>query len=184
MSKAIKFSLGVLVIFLGCIVLSVVGSNRSRISEFAAATPVLVPRVSAVPTATVAPTEENATDVTAAKRDYARQVLGPLSNMSNALGQVSELMKHATLTQDWNIALAAQFATIQNTHKELQAITPPVEMKQVHSRLLDVSVQCDEATVHAAKGIDRMNFSELSTANKLMDSCGAGIQQTIAMLNQ
>ncbi len=41
MSKAIKFSLGVQVIFLGCIVLSVVGCNRSRISEIAAATPVL-----------------------------------------------------------------------------------------------------------------------------------------------
>lgn len=117
-------------------------------------------------------------------RLYATQVAPRLSDMTNAMLQVGQLMQSPDIADiGWQIDVAVQFVAMRNAHEELLGITPPAIMGDVHAQILSGSRDCYDSTEFATQGIDDFNVAKLQLAAELMSSCGQKMIVANAMLD-
>ncbi len=116
-------------------------------------------------------------------QQYLLDVQKQIQRISNALKAIGELTTSPQLGNDqWTMSVAFQVVTIRDAHRKLSEMTPPAELADVHSAILDATADCNHSTDHLASGIDNLNAADLQEATDLIKSCGDKMNIPLKML--
>lgn len=145
-------------------------------------TPTVRPSSTPRPTEESAPTEEG---LTAEDRAAIVEMGTHVTALGEALGKIGELSQSYNPTNDeWKFAMVAQIVTIQQAHKDIEALEVPPAVERFKALTLEATTDCDAAMDKLISGLDQSSVSDLEEAGALMGSCGEKIAPAMEELNR
>lgn len=115
---------------------------------------------------------------------YLSTAKNAVETIGGALATLSELTNDPKLDdQDWKMLVATQATAIELSYQNLLKLTPPTELANFQSVILDAASDCKTGKDYFLDGIDNLNTDSLETATGMIGSCGAKMREARTLLD-
>ncbi len=116
--------------------------------------------------------------------DYLSTAKNAVDTLSGALGTLSELTIDPKLDdRDWKMLVAVQAAAIELSYQNLLKLTPPTELADFHSVIVDAARDCNTGKDYFLEGIDNLDANSLEKATSMIGSCGTKMREGRTLLD-
>jgi len=125
---------------------------------------------------------------TASEQNYATTIADHISQVSEAMSNLSVLMLNPQIGYDeWTIDVATEVTVIRLLYEEAQEIAPPSSMAHIHNNYMQAMWHYNRSMDFIVEGIDTLNAdlinqatSEIETGTEYIDEAAEQIGDFVA----